>query len=133
MKGQDDGRYRGISVVHVDSKQPASGRMRIVRTDERQLAKDLKGGLSIAANADCDDFARDRSLELIRSPLRDDQTVVDDGQLIAQRVSLFQVMSRQKYRRAPFTQALDLLPEVCAALRVEPAVWFCQRHTIHRM
>src|SRR5260370_31688510 len=79
--------------------------MRIVRTDERQLAKDLKGGLSIAANADCDDFARDRSLELIRSPLRDDQTVVDDGQLIAQRVSLFQVMSRQKYRRAPFTQA----------------------------
>ena len=59
-------------------------------------------------------------LELVRSALRDQEPVVDDGDPLGQPVGLVEVLRRQEHRRPARDEALDRVPERDPAARVEP-------------
>jgi hypothetical protein len=59
-------------------------------------------------------------LELGRRPLGDDPSLVDDGEHLGQAVGLLEVLGGQQHGGAVVDERLDHLPQVVAALGVEP-------------
>src|SRR5262249_23677109 len=70
-------------------------------------------------NADVQPLSADPALELVGSPLRDDEPMVNDDDGVAETVGLVQVLRRQKNGRPLRDEALDEVPEADAASRVE--------------
>ena len=81
-----------------------------------QLADELRGRV----DADRDDVTGDGPLELGPGTARDDAAVVDDGQAVAQRVRLIEVVGRQEHGGAAVPQAADLVPHSGSRLGVKP-------------
>ena len=73
----------------------------------------------IADHAQRDNVAGDGSLQVLRSSLGDDLSVIDDRDPVAQRVRLVKVVRRQKDRRASVVHPPHLIPHAGTALRVE--------------
>ena len=66
------------------------------------------------------------ALSSVGRPLGDDVAVVDDHQIGGQPVGLLEVLGGEEHGGAPADQALDDLPQVVAALGVEPGGWLVQ-------
>ena len=73
------------------------------------------------AGADQHEIAGDPPLQRIGRALGDDAALVDDEDAVAQRIGLVEVVGGEEQRGAVLgVQAADVLPEVGAALRIEP-------------
>jgi hypothetical protein len=70
-------------------------------------------------HADRHHVASDLPLELVRCTVRDDLTMVDDGDPVAERVGLFQVVRGEEDGHALVAQPAYLVPHVRPALRVQ--------------
>ena len=66
------------------------------------------------------------TLELLRSPLGNDDTVVNHGDPVGELVGLLQVLGGQQHCCSLATQFAHDRPELLAATRVESSCWFVE-------
>src|SRR6185369_8106665 len=99
----------------------------------------------MASEADAQQIAAGHgSLQLRRRAERDVAPVIDNGETLAERVSLFHVVRRQEDRLAALVVFANDLPEQQTRLRIESGAWFvekehlrivhhraCDRETLH--
>src|SRR5262249_22053578 len=65
-------------------------------------------------------------LEVVGGALADNHAIVDDGQAIAELIGFIHVVSGQEDGHAASAQAANLIPDMCAALRVEASGWLIE-------
>src|SRR5437868_14120190 len=88
--------------------------------DEWLSLDQLKRALLVAGDGEGDDVSGDCAIQRLGRVFRDDLSVVDDRDAVAQRIRLVEVMRCHEYRRPPFVHPPHLVPDTRAALRVEP-------------
>ena len=112
-----DGGHRHLAAIDVEPHQPILARR---LADEVLCLEQLESSLLlVTSDADRDHVAGDRAFQLLGSSFGDDLPVVDDGDAVAERVRLVQVVRGQKDGDAALVQPLHLVPDARSALRVE--------------
>ena len=89
----------------------------------------LAGTASIvsASETEREDGVAESGLQLARRSFGDDLAVVDDHELLAKTVGLFEVLRREQHRSAAFDESLDDRPEVLATLGIEAGRRFVEK------
>ena len=114
---------------HLDQSRARTGRDRdlplvgiLARGTVSELGERSGRGREIAGVLDGDDDAlvADAGLELGRRAGRRDAPVVEQHDLVREAVGLLEVLGREHDGRAVADEVAEELPEVVAALRIEP-------------
>src|SRR5256714_1638808 len=116
VEGAQDVRDGGGSRVDVEP-QPVLGRLQLPHV--RLVAEQLGRARCRTVDAHGHHVAGHLALEVVGRALGDDLAVIHDGDPVAQRVGLFEVVRGDEDRHALAAQPPYLVPPVRAALRVE--------------
>jgi hypothetical protein len=119
-----DQRYRGRAVIDV---QPHAVLMGLQLVHVRRGVQHL-GGRRNGVHTDVDDVTGDGALQRGRRPGGDDLAVVHDGDAVAQRIRLVQVVRGDEDGHAVTAEPADLVPHVGAALRVQAGGRLVEEH-----
>src|SRR3989442_6438798 len=98
--------------------------------DERFALDQVERALLIARDAEGDDVARDRTLQILGLAFANDLAVVDDRDAFAQRVRLVKLVRRKEDGGALLVHPPHLVPHAGSALRVEPGGWFVEEQQL---
>ena len=113
----DDLGGRGLAAVDVEAECPVLlGEL----ADERLPLEDGAGRRGGTIGPHQDDVTGDLPLQLLGGALGDDLAVVDDGDAVAERVGLLEIVGGEEDGGAGFAQPADLVPHPGPALGVEP-------------
>ena len=114
-QAQDCG-HRHLAPIHIKK----DGAVLELRFAHKRLVFDhVEGPLLIARDAESHHVASDRAFQILGGALGDDLSVIDDGDAVAERVRLVEVVRGEKHRRAAVVQPAYLVPDAGSALGVE--------------